>query len=151
MPADTPGYNAGYYDQQSADLNYRYNTDKAQNAYGRFLSQQRGERTLGDMSKNFNRGLPNYRAQFGQRGLSGGGIRSGAMNRSMRNMLGDYSTDYSRTQQDVTQELQQHDLAGTQLDAYLNNSLAALDQQKQYDIMNAALSIEAMRPFLGGL
>ena len=55
--------NAGYA-QQASDLQYRYNTDKAQNAYGRFLSQQRGERTLGDFSKNFNRGLPNYRAQW---------------------------------------------------------------------------------------
>lgn len=145
------GYNSGYYAQQSADANYRYNTDKANNAYGRFLSQQRGKRTLGDMSQNFNRALPNYKAGFGQRGLSGPGIRSGTMARSMSNFLGDYATDYSRAQQDMTQEAQNYDLQSAQADAYLNNSLASIEQQKQDDIANAALAIEALRPYLGGI
>ena len=145
------GYNSGYYAQQSADANYRYNTDKANNAYGRFLSQQRGSRTLGDMSQNFNRALPSYRAGFQQRGLSGPGIRSGTMARSMNNFLGDYATDYSRAQQDMTQEAQNYDLQSAQADAYLNNSLAAIEQQKQDDIANAALAIEALRPYLGGI
>lgn len=142
--------NAGYA-QQASDVQYRYNSDKAQNAYGRFLSQQRGSRTLGDLSKNFNRGLPNYKAAFGQRGLSGPGVNSGAMRRSMSNMLGDYATDYSRAQQDATQEAQNYDLQSSQLDAYLNNSLASIEQQKQSDIANAALAIEALRPYLGGI
>lgn len=142
--------NAGYA-QQSADLQYRYNTDKAQNAYGRFLSQQRGSRSLGDMSRSFSRGLPNFKSSFGQRGLSGPGVQSGTMRRSMGNMLGDYNRDYSRAQQDITGELQQFDLESAQQDAYYNNSLAALEQQKQQDIANAALAIEALRPFLGGV
>jgi hypothetical protein len=145
------GYNSGYYAQQAADTNYRYNTDKANNAYGRFLSQQRHSRTLGDMSKTFNRGLPNYYAQWGQRGLNQPGVRSGAMQRSMRNLLGDYATDYSRAQMDATQEAQNYDLQSAELDAYLNNSLASIEQQKQDDIANAALAIEALRPYLGGI
>jgi hypothetical protein len=142
--------NAGYA-QQASDLQYRYNTDKAQNAYGRFLSQQRGSRGLSDTSRSFNRALPGYKSQFGQRGLAGPGVRSGAMQRSMGNYLGDYNRDYSRQQQDLTGELQQYDLEGANLDAYYNNSLAALEQQKQSDIANAALAIEALRPFLGGI
>ena len=73
------------------------------------------------------------------------------MNRSMRNMLGDYATDYSRAQEDALQETQNYDLQSAQMDAYLNNSLAALEQQKQSDISNAALAIEALRPYLGGI
>jgi hypothetical protein len=147
MPAaDIAGYN-----QQANDVQYRYNTDKAMNAYGRFLSQQRGQRTLGDMSSNFGRSLPNYRAGFGQRGLMGGGVRSGSMQRSMANYLGDYARDYGRAQQDTTQEAQNYDLQSSQLDAYLNNSLATIEQQKQTDIANAALAIEALRPYLGSL
>jgi len=92
------GYNSGYYAQQSADTQYRYNTDKATNAYGRFLSQQRGSRTLGDLSRGMKEGLPSLRATFGQRGLMGPGIRSGAMQRSMSSMLGNYARDYSRAQ-----------------------------------------------------
>lgn len=146
MAADIAGYN-----QQANDAQYRYNTDKATNAYGRFLSQQRGQRTLGDMSTQFGRSLPSYKAGFGQRGMLGGGIRSGAMQRSMANYLGDYAQDYGRAQQDITQEAQNYDLQSSQMDAYLNNSLATIEQQKQSDIANAALAIEALRPYLGSL
>lgn len=141
----------GAYEQEAADLGYRYNTDRSTNAYGRFLSQQRGERSLGDMSRSFNRGLPNFKASFGQRGLGGPGIRSGAMQRSMGNMLGDYARDYGRVQQDALQEAQNYDLQSAQMDAYYNNSLAAIEQRKQAEIANAALAIEALRPYLGGI
>ncbi len=73
------------------------------------------------------------------------------MQRSMANYLGDYARDYGRAQQDVTQEAQNYDLQSSQLDAYLNNSLATIEQQKQNDIANAALAIEALRPYLGSL
>ena len=141
----------GAYEQEASDLGYRYNTDKSTNAYGRFLSQQRGQRSLGDMSQAFNRGLPNYHAGFGQRGLAGPGIRSGSMQRSMGNMLGDYARDYGRVQQDATQEAQNYDLSSAQMDAHYNNSLAAIEQRKQTEIANAALAIEALRPYLGGI
>ena len=143
------GADYGAYGQEAADLQYRYNTDRAQNAYGRFLSQQRGSRSLGDLSRNFNRQLPSYRASFSQRGLYGPGINSGTMQRSMSNYLGDYARDYGRIQQDATQEAQNYDLQAAQLDAYYNNSLQALEQRKQGDIANAALAIEALRPYLG--
>ena len=145
------GVDTGAYEQEAADLGYRYNTDRATNAYGRFLSQQRGERSLSGMSRTFSRSLPNYKAGFGRRGLSGPGVRSGSMNRAMGNFLGDYARDYGQAQQDMTQEAQQYDMSSAQLDAYYNNSLAALEQRKQTDIANAALAIEALRPHLGGL
>lgn len=150
MPGGYVPDTAGYQAQQN-DLQYRYNTDKTSNAYGRFLSQQRGERTVGDMSTNFNRSLPNYKAQFGQRGLAGPGVRSGVQTRAMGNYLGDYSRDYGRAQQDATQEAQQYDLASSQLDANYNNQLATLEQSKQAEIANAAMMIEALRPLLGNL
>lgn len=151
MALGASGYNAAGYGQQANDLQYRYNTDKAQNAYGRFLSQQRGSRTLGDLSQNFNRTLPKFRSQFAQRGLAGPGIQSGTMQRSMQNYLGDYAQAYGRAQQDAQQEVQNYDLQSAQLDAYLNNSLAQLEADKQNDIANAALAIEALRPYLGGI
>jgi len=146
MAADVAGYNT-----QQADLQYRYNTDRATNAYGRFLSQQRGQRTVDDLTTSFNRQLPDYRASFGQRGMAGSGINSGVMRRSMASYLGDYVRDYGRAQQDATQETQNYDLQAAQLDAYLNNSMAALEQSKQNDIANAAMAIEALRPYLGAL
>lgn len=145
-----PVNNAGYA-QQASDLQYRYNTDRAANSYGRFLSQQRGERSVGDLSRDFNRALPNYKARFGQRGLMGGGVRSGIMQRSMKNYLGDYTTNYMRTQQDAQQGVQQYDRANTELDAWYQKSLADLEMEKQQEIANAAAAMEALRPLLGGL
>ena len=103
------------------------------------------------MSTDFSRGLPSYKSTFGQRGLAGPGIRSGSMQRSMGNFIGDYARDYGRAQQDATQEAQNYDLQSAQMDAYFNNSLAGIEQQKQNDIANAALSIEALRGYLGSL
>lgn len=145
------GYNSAYYDQQSNDLKYRVNTDRANNAYGRFLSQQRGERNLSDMSRGFNRTLPGYRAGFAQRGLAGPGMQSGVMQRSMANYLGDYTRSYGRAQEDAQQDLQRYDLANATLDQQLSTGLADIERNKQNDIANAALAIEALRPYLGGL
>lgn len=141
----------GGYAREASDLQYRYNTDRATNAYGRFLSQQRGSRNLGDFSRDFNRSLPNYKAGFTHRGLAGGGIQSGVMQRSMGNYLGDFARNYGREQQDITQGLQNYDLQAGQMDAAYNNSVLALQQRKQGDIANAALAIQALRPYLGGV
>lgn len=145
------GYNTGAYDQEAADTRYRYNSDRAMNAYGRFLSQQRGERSLSDMQRTFNRALPQQRASWGARGLAGGGVNSGVMRRSMSNFLGDYALDYGRAQQDIQQEAQNYDLQAAQLDANLNTSLSAIERAKQSEIARAALAIEALRPYLGGI
>ena len=151
MPLSGYGMNNAGYAAEANDLQYRYNTDRRQNAYGRFLSQQRGDRSLGDMSRNFNRGLPSYKAGFAQRGLAGGGIRSGAMGRSMQNMLGDYAIDYGRAQQDALEEARQYDAQSAELDATYNNNLAGGEARKQSEIANAALALEALRPYLGGV
>lgn len=144
------GVNSGDYDRQASDLQYRFNTDSSTNAYGRFLSQQRGNRSLTDTNMAFTRGLPNAYASYNQRGLSGAGIHSGTQQRAMGNYLGDYATNYQRQQQDLTQDLQQYDLNQANSQAYYNNSLADLQVQKQNAIANAALGIESLRPYLGG-
>jgi hypothetical protein len=151
--ASLEGYgvvDTGAYSRASDALNYKFNTDSANNAYGRFLSQQRGSRGLGDLTKNFNRSLPNAYANFGQRGLSGGGITSGTMQKSMGNYLGDYADSYMRSQQDLTQDLQGYDLNQANLGAGLQYNLADLETQKQNSIARAAQGLEALRPYFGG-
>ena len=150
--ASLEGYgvvDTGAYQRGSDALNYKFNTDSATNAYGRFLSQQRGSRNLGDLTKNFNRSLPSAYAGFGQRGLSGGGVRSGTMQKSMGNYLGDYTQNYARGQQDLAQGLQQYDLTGMQQQADYRTQLSSLETQKQRDIANAALGISMLRPYFG--
>ena len=139
----------GAYDRAASDLQYRFNTDSATNAYGRFLSQSRGQRDLGDMTQAYQRGLPSAYSTFNHRGL-GGSNRSGLQQRAMQNYVGDYGSQYTRAQQDMTQGLQQYDLQQSNNEQNYNNQLLSLQAQKARDIANAALGIEALRPYLGG-
>jgi hypothetical protein len=54
-------------------------------------------------------------------------------------------------QQDALQEAQNYDMQSAQMDAEYNNGLASIEQRKQSEIANAALAIEALRPYLGGI
>jgi len=144
------GLGGGQYEAARRGVENQYTQNSTQNAYGRFLSQQRGQRSLGDMQQGFQRSYPGYTAQFGQRGLSGGGVNSGAMQQSMGNYIGDYYRDYGRAQQDLTQELQQFDLGQSQLDAWRQNELMNIEQQKANDIANTANILQMLQQYLGG-
>lgn len=145
------GYNSGYYASQSSDAQYRANTDLANNAYGRLLSQQRGSRNLGGLQRNFNRQLPSYKSSFAQRGMAGPGIESGTMQRSMANYMGDYARDYGQMSEDNQNELMGFDRNAAGIQAGLTQQLGSIEQNKQNDIANAALMLEQLRPYLGGL
>jgi hypothetical protein len=145
------GYNAGAYERQKSGVEYEYGNQMATNAYGRFLGQQRGQRNLSDMSTNFGRAYPNYRAQFGQRGLAGPGVNSGVQRSAMTNYLGDYAQQYGRAQQDLTQEGQQFDLNEQRLGAFRQQSLADIEAQKAQQIANDAQALEYLRQLVGGI
>ena len=149
MPYTPPAY--GDYGRQKADTQYKYGQDSVSNAYGRFISQQRGQRGLEDSYQGYQRQFPQQTAQFGQRGLSGSGVNSGVMRNSMNNFIGDFARDYGRQQQDMTQELQGFDLSQTNLDAWRDQSMAAIDARKQRDIANDAGQLTWLRQMVGGL
>ncbi len=144
-------YDYGGYERQKGDINYKYTTDAANNAYGRFISQQRGQRNLGDKERSFKRNWAPYKAEFSQRGLQGPGISSGVAQKSMQNYMGDYGRDYLRTQQDLTQNLQQYDQNQSNLDAWRSNALVDLESDKSNQIAMAAQNLEALRALFGGL
>ena len=149
MAYETPAY--GNYERQKADVNYKYGTEATTNAYGRFISQQRGQRNLGDSYRGYQRQFPQQTAQFGRRGLSGPGVSSGVMKNSMNNFVGDFARNYGRQQQDMTQNLQQFDLGQVNLDAWRQQQMAAIEAQKQRDIANDASQLEYLRSIVGGL
>jgi hypothetical protein len=144
-------YDAGAYERQKRDVEYDYGNQAATNAYGRFLSQQRGERGLGDMTRTFQQGYAPYKSQFGARGLAGGGVQSGVQQQAMSNYAGDYMRNYGYGAQDLTQQLQQYDLNQTNLDAFRQQSLADIEANKAQAIANDAQAIEYLRQLVGGL
>lgn len=147
-----PGYvpDSGKYEAARRGISDRYGTESATNAYGRFLSQQRGSRQLSDSTRNFNRSMPGFTARFGARGLSGPNAQSGVMQRSMQNYVGDHYRNQARMGQDMTNELQGYDLGQSQLDAWRQSSLADLELQRTQDIASAAANLEALKTYFGG-
>jgi hypothetical protein len=149
MAYQAPDY--GGYERQKGDIEYKYGTDSAANAYGRFLGQQRYERSAGDASRNFGRAYAPTKSRFGQRGLAGGGVRSGAMQQSMGNFIGDYQRDYTRGLQDQTQANQQYDLQQANYDQWRQQALQGVETDKANDIAWAAQNLQMMRELLGTL
>ena len=98
MAYNPPSY--GGYERAKNDTQYKYTQDATTNAYSRFISQQRGKRNLGDMQNNYKQSFPEQTAQFGQRGISAGGINSGIMNNSMNRFVGNYAQQQGRATQD---------------------------------------------------
>ena len=149
MAYTPPAY--GDYTRQKADTQYKYGQDSISNAYGRFISQQRGERGLGDSYRGYQRQFPQQTAQFGRRGLSGSGVNSGVMQNSMNNFVGDFARDYGRQQQDLTMGLQGFDLSQSNLDAWRDQQMAAIEAQKQRAIADDASQLTYIRQMVGGL
>ena len=145
------GIDPGYYEAQRRNVNSQWAAQTAANTYGRFVAQQRGQRELNDMTRQFQQGFPNYSASFAQRGISQPGVQSGVMQRQMGNYLADYNRTYQRGTQDLTENLRQFDLQNTQLLAERNSALSDLKMQKAREIAFAAQNIEALKQILGGL
>jgi len=144
-------YSPMQYEGARRDLDYQYGTDSASNAYGRFVSQQRGNRGLADTTRGYQRGMPSLQSNFGRRGLGGGGISSGVQQGALNRYIGDYQRDWGRQQQDMAQQQQQFDVSDQMRDQWYTNSIADLELQRQRDISAAASNIDALRQYLGGL
>jgi len=140
---------SGYYESQRRGIEDQYAAQMASNTFARTLAQQRGSRDLSMMNQGFKRQTPSFLSGFAQRGL-GGGVRSGVMQRSMQNYIGDFTQQYGTAQNDLTSQLRQFDLTGNQLGAQRANSFAELELQKAREIAYAAQNIEALRQSWGG-
>ncbi|HEX5015995.1 MAG TPA: hypothetical protein VFX15_00240 [Actinomycetes bacterium] len=142
---------SGYYESARRGIDDQYAAQMAANTYSRTLSQQRGNRSLSEMQTGFRRSIPGFTSGFAQRGFGGGGIRSGVMQRSMSNYLGDFQRQYGNAQNDLTEQLRQFDLNAAQMGSNRTRSLADLELQKQREIAFAAQNVEALRSVFGGL
>lgn len=149
MAYQAPNY--GGYTRSAADVDYDYGNRSTQNAFGRFLGQQRFERGRGDASRSFGRQYTPYKASFGQRGLSGGGINSGSMQESMGRFVGDFARDDLRANQGQTLQNQNYDLQQANLDQWRQRELQDIETKKANEIAWTAQNLTGLQELLGGL
>jgi hypothetical protein len=141
----------GGYTRKKADVEYKYGNDATQNAYGRFLGQQRFSRDRGDDKRQFGRQYAPNSATFGQRGVSGAGINSGIRDQGMSDFVGDYARGQQRSYQDQTLQNQQYDLNQAQSDQWRQTALQGIETDKANEIAWTAQNITELKQLLGGL
>lgn len=141
----------GAYEASRRNVENRYTNDSATNAYGRFLSQQRGQRGLNDMTRSFKQNYAPMASQYGARGMAGGGLTSGVHQRAMANYVGDYYRDFGRGQQDLANTVQQYDLDQSMRDAWRQEELTNIELERYRNIASAAQNLQALRDWLGGI
>lgn len=137
------------YEAQRRGINEDYAAKSATNAYSRFLSQQRGDRAISDYTQGFQRAAPNLTAQYGRKGLTGGGVRSGVYGKAMRNYVGDYQQNLSRQYADQATGQRQYDLTEAQLSSARDKALSDMETDKAKEIANAASYLSALKPQFG--
>lgn len=138
------------YERQRSGINQDYAAKSATNAYSRFLSQQRGDRSIADYSRDFQRKLPSVTAAYGRKGLTGPGVTSGVYGRAMQNYVGDYQQQMDRTLADQQTDLRQYDLTEAQLASARDRALSDMETDKAKEIAMAASYLTALKPQFGG-
>lgn len=118
----------------------------AQNAFSRFLSQQRGSRQISDLDRGMARGVEGVSAGYGRRGLRNSGI----MGEGMREYARGWQTNRNDMMQALADKLNELNLSDARANADFAAIEAEIEGQKQRDILATAASLAGMRPFLGG-
>lgn len=133
------------YEQRRRNAMTQRDATLAQNSYSRFLSQQRGSRSLSDLDRNMTRGLEGLASGYGRRGLRNSGIFAQAQN--------DYSSNWLQQRQDVNDsiaaDLRAADFADSQAWNQYQATEADLAAEKQAQILSTAALLEQFKPFLG--
>lgn len=133
------------YSQRVRSAGSQRDASLASNAYGRFLSQQRGRRQQADLTRASNNQLGKLAASYGVRGLRNSGVRQRGVS--------DFATGVQQQSQDIAdrvrQEQQQSVLDDASVSAAYEQLVADAELQKMRDIYATALSLQDYMPFLG--
>lgn len=127
-----------------------YGAKTAQNTYAKFLAQQRGSRKKFDVRQKYEKETPQVVGSFTKRGLAGPGVQSGIFSRGMNEYAQKQFQDMSDIDTEQAQELQRLQLDSDQAEAEYNQQIADLQAEKQAAIAQAAATLSAFKPFLGG-
>lgn len=138
-------YDPSVFEARRRGLMQNYAAEGAMNAYQQFISQQRGQRGVADLTRQYEQAAPRLVAQQTQRGLGGPNVRSGLMARALR----DFAQQRIRQQSDLERQLQEgamsYDLAERRRQELYQQALQDLESDKAKEIAQSAQSILAYR------
>lgn len=138
------------YNQRKRAAQGTYGAATARNAYAQFLSQQRGSRKKFDFQNQTEKLTPKLVTSFSQRGLAGPGVKSGVYERGLTDFAKERFQGMADINRAQDEEMQQLDYDQRQTKAEYDQQIAQLEAEKQASIAQAAATLSAFRPFLGG-
>lgn len=139
----------GYNQRKRAAIG-GYGAKAAQNAYAQFLSQQRGSRKKFDLQQQYETQTPKLVTSYTKRGLAGPGVQSGVYARGLNEFAQKNLRDMNDLDLANTAEIENLKFQDMQNRADLDQQIAQLEAEKQSNIANAAATLAAFKPFLGG-
>ena len=138
------------YNQRKRAATGSYGAKAAQNAYAQFLSQQRGSRKKFDIQQQYEKQAPKVVSSFTKRGLAGPGVTSGVYERGLQDFGQENLRDLSDLQSAQDEEMNRLKFEDAQAKADYDMEIAELEAEKQASIAQAAATLAAFKPFLGG-
>lgn len=138
------------YMQKKAALGQGYASKTAANTYSQFLAQQRGNRQMADVRQQFKAQTPKVMNAYLRRGLSGPGVRSGVYERGLSDFAKQQTTAENETQQAINEAIDALRQQRVDMDAEYQRELADLELQKANEQAQAAATLLAFRPYMGG-
>lgn len=138
-------YNPAAYEARRRGYMNDYAATGAMNAYTQFLSQQRGQRDLANMYKQYDKAAPQVVAGYGRRGLNSANVKSGAFNTGLQDFASDRVSNTAQAQQGLAQQAAGYDLSNRQLGERYQSGLADLESEKAKQIEDDARELMKMR------
>ena len=138
-------YDASAYEARRRGLMDQYASTGAANAYSNFLSQQRGQRSLADMSKGYEKALPQVRTSYVKRGLYGPNVQSGVFRKALQDFARERISQTAQAQQDLAQQQDMFNLGQSQLESNYRVGLQDLEAEKARQIEQDALELMRLR------
>lgn len=141
----TMAYDASVFEARRRAAMQNIAAPSAMNVYDQFISQQRGQRNLSELQRQYNEGAPKVVSSYGRRGLLAPSVRSGAFRKAM--------AEYSRKRVQDTAELQREldmsaaaaELQNRQLRSQYAQDLQDLETDKARQIREDALALLRLR------
>ena len=138
------------YMQKRAALDTGLAGKLSANTYSQFLAKQRGNRQLADVTQQFKVQTPKVMNAFLRRGLSGPGVESGVYERGLQDFATQQLTAKNDVQQAMNEALDQIRSERADIQSQYQMDLADLEMQKANEISQAAATLAAFKPYLGG-
>lgn len=131
-------YDPSVYEARRRGLTDNYSATSAMRAYSQFLGRQQSQRGLVDLNTNFNRQAPRMVSSYGQRGLVGPGVRTGAFAKAMQDFAQQRVRQTSEYQTGIDQQEYGYGLMNRQAETGFNASLQDMEAEKARQIQQDA-------------